>query len=87
MKYLRNHHSWFMLLCGLIPIAAVGAIFLFGVPVNSMLLVGLFLLCPLLHLTMMGLSGRGHGEETRSDTSSTATEKKLGAFSGRNRPF
>ena len=87
MKHIGNHHLWFMLVCGLIPIAAVGAIFLFGVPVNSVLLVGLFLLCPLFHLSMMGLGGHGHGEETSSDTSSTPSEKKLGAFPGRNRSF
>jgi hypothetical protein len=54
MKHTGNHHLWLMLLCCLIPIAALGAIFLFGVPVNNVLLVGLVLLCPLLHLAMMG---------------------------------
>jgi hypothetical protein len=86
MKHTGNHHLWLMLLCCLIPIAALGAIFLFGVPVNNVLLVGLALLCPLLHLAMMGLGGHAHGGETPTDMSSTLTEKNLEAFSSRNRP-
>ncbi|MCL4294482.1 MAG: hypothetical protein KJ077_02075 [Anaerolineae bacterium] len=86
MKHTGNHHLWLMLLCCLIPIAALGAIFLFGVPVNSVLLVGLVLLCPLLHLAMMGLGGHAHGGETPPDTSSTLPEKKLETLSSRNRP-
>lgn len=87
MKHTGNHPLWLMLLCCLIPIAALGAIFLFGVPVNSVLLVGLFLLCPLLHLAMMGLGGHAHGREAPSDASSILTEKNLDTLSGRNRPF
>lgn len=87
MKHSGNHHLWLMLLCCLIPIAALGAIFLFGVPVNSVVLVGLVLLCPLLHLAMMGLGGHTHGGEMPPDRSSTLAEKNPEMLSDRNRPF
>ncbi len=86
MKHTRNHHLWLMLLCCLIPIAALGTIFLFGVLVNNVLLLGLALLCPLPHLAIMGLGGHAHGGETPPDTSSTLTEKNLETLSSRNRP-
>ena len=65
-----------MVLCCLIPIAALGAIFLFGIPANRVLLVGLFLLCPLLHGMMTGMGGHIPGGETSSDRSSTLIEDK-----------
>ncbi len=57
-----NRHLWIMLLCCLIPVAALGAIFLFGIPISNVLFVGLLLLCPLLHLLMMRGGGHAHGE-------------------------
>lgn len=53
MNHTGKRHLWLMLLCCLIPIAALSAIFLFTIPVSRVLLVGLFLLCPLLHWWMM----------------------------------
>lgn len=44
---------WLWLAGCLAPLAAVVAIWVFNVPVNTVLLVGLFLLCPLAHLFMM----------------------------------
>ncbi len=62
MDHRGNRHLWIMLLCCLIPIAALGAIFILGIPVSSVFLVGLLLLCPLLHLLVMGTSGQEQGE-------------------------
>jgi hypothetical protein len=57
----RNRHLWLMVLCCLIPLAALGAIFLLGVPASSALVFALILLCPLGHLLLMGPAGHKHG--------------------------
>jgi hypothetical protein len=76
MNFKSNQHLWLMLLCCLIPAVALGAIFLLNIPVSYVLLVGLFLVCPLLHLWMMKGMGHAHGHETRSDVPSTPVEDK-----------
>jgi uncharacterized membrane protein len=76
MNLKGNRHMWLMLLCCLIPIAALGAIFLFNVQVSSVLFVGIILLCPLLHFFMMKgmMGGHGHGEKASSEISPTLTK-------------
>ncbi len=59
---MSGKHGLIMLLCCLIPIVAIVAIVLFGLPFNTVLFVGLLLLCPLLHIFMMrGKGGHSHG--------------------------
>lgn len=51
---------WLWLAGCLAPLAAVAAIFVFNVPVNTVILVGLLALCPLAHLFMMRDGGHRH---------------------------
>ena len=58
---MTRKHVFIMLLCCLIPVAALGAIFLFNIPVNSVLLFVLILVCPLSHLLMMKFMSHDEG--------------------------
>ena len=60
---MSKKHMLIMLACCLVPVIALGAIFLFKVPVNQVLYFGLILLCPLSHLLMMRFMGHGEGQE------------------------
>ncbi len=62
-----SHHMLIMVLCCLIPVAALAAIFVFKVPVSQTLTYGLILLCPLGHILMMAFMGGGHGHDHGGD--------------------
>ncbi len=57
---MTRKHILIMLACCLIPLAALAAILVFKVPVNSVIYFGLLLLCPVLHFVMMRNMGHSH---------------------------
>ena len=56
-----------MLACCLIPLAALAAFFVFKIPLNSIVVVALVLICPLSHLLMMKFMMKGHNEHTSQE--------------------
>jgi hypothetical protein len=70
---MTRKHLLLMAICCAVPIIALAAIFLFQIQISTVLLLGLILICPALHLWMM----RGHighsdhaPEQSNSRTSS-----------------
>ena len=59
---MTKKHILIMLACCLVPVIALGAIFLFHVPVNQVRCCGLILLCPLSHILMMKFMGHDEGQ-------------------------
>ena len=64
-----SRHMWLMLACCLAPIAAIIAVGAFGVPISTLLLAAIVLMCPLMMMFMMG----GHGHGSAAQPSSPAT--------------
>jgi len=63
---MNKRHIWIMVVCCLLPVIGLAGIFLFKIPVNTVIYFGLLLLCPLSHFFMMGQMGHNHNSEPSS---------------------
>ena len=59
---MKKSHMWIMIVCCLIPVIGLAAVYFFKVPFSSVLFGAMMLLCPLSHLLMMKYMGHDHGE-------------------------
>ncbi|NIS80316.1 MAG: hypothetical protein GTO14_08950 [Anaerolineales bacterium] len=65
---MNKRHWILMLLCCLAPLVALGAIFVLKIPLNTVLLIALVLICPLSHILMMLFMDQEHTSAIRENT-------------------
>jgi uncharacterized membrane protein len=80
---MKKSHMWMMILCCLIPVVGLIAVYFFKVPLNNVLFYGMVLLCPLSHLLMMRFMGHDHSSteqhlshQHHTDSAITPVEEK-----------
>ncbi len=80
---MKKSHMWMMILCCLIPVVGLISVYFFKVPLSSVLLYGMILLCPLSHILMMKFMGHDHSsmeqqpqQQHHSNSVITPTQEK-----------
>lgn len=72
---MAKKHLWIMLDCCLLPVAAIVAVTVFNVPLGTVGLYALLLLCPLGHfLLMRGMGHNGHHHQETANPDNTTIE-------------
>lgn len=74
---MHKKHMILMLICCLIPVALLGGFFLFNLSIGTALLIGAFLICPVLHGIMFYLFLDNRRSRDAADHSSAIPSKKL----------
>lgn len=64
---MNKKHMLIMLACCLIPIAALAAFYVFKIPLNTIIVGALVLICPLSHLLMMRFMGHDHQQQNTQE--------------------
>ena len=70
---MKKSHMLLMLLCCLIPVIGLTAVYFFKVPLSNVLLYGMLLLCPLSHILMMKFMGHDHSSAEHQHPSGPVT--------------
>lgn len=71
---MTKKHQLFMLVCCLIPIGALAALFIFNVPLNTVIFAVLILVCPLSHLLMMKFMPHGKAHDHYPEVAHPTTQ-------------
>lgn len=83
---MNKKHALIMVLCCVIPLVAIGAVTIFRIPLNSVLYIGLILLCPLSHILMMRGMMHGEGHEHHEGHTQTISPGKPLAYPRTGKP-